>query len=223
MPSVGSDGKAALLHPSNLVLDNITSFAVDIAKQYSRIASSMDRLFEERLDFCADLWERRKIATDPSGRPALSTFRYTRNLRHASVPMVELSGGMPVFFAGDALHEPLWLRGEGCSRGFLSGFDTVWTLCQWAKGLRGKVLAEQREKLIDLEAFLDTGFKSNGKDVLLPHMRCFLGIEWGFDGKRRPAQYAYTIDPDTRYVACKQEQKGLVHLLSKVRNAAIFL
>lgn len=35
---------------------------------------------------------------------------------------------LPVFFAGDALREPFWPMGEGCSRGFMGAFDTVWTV-----------------------------------------------------------------------------------------------
>jgi len=200
-----SDGKSALLCPSNIVPERLKAFAVEMATRYSLVASETEQIWVGRVEYPADTWQHRQIANDPLGRPALWAFWYTRNLRQASIPMVELSGGTLVFFAGDSLREPLWQRGEGVSRGFLGGFDTVWTLSQWAKGLRGAALVEEREKLVALEACLDATSESK---VLCPDTRYFLGIEWGFDGKRRRGTYLYTADPATRYLAFAQSQTG---------------
>ena len=51
----------------------------------------------------------------------------SRPVDHLSISYPK-DDALPVFFAGDALREPFWPMGEGCSRGFMGAFDTVWTV-----------------------------------------------------------------------------------------------
>ena len=77
---------------------------------------------------------RRSVALDVQGRKAMSLFAYHADLTWLEQPMHLFDDHLPVFFAGDALREPFWPRGEGCSRGFLGAFDTMWALRHLGKG-----------------------------------------------------------------------------------------
>lgn len=72
-----------------------------------------------------------------------------------------------------------------------------------------------RRSLFDIASQVNP--KNYGKDVFLPyeHAAPFAGLEWlsvpglrwpawGFDGRKRPMKYIFTVDPRTRYISYKE-------------------
>eukprot|EP00439_Symbiodinium_sp_Y106_P078899 s2129_g17.t1 len=196
-------------------------FARIVVEEYSKKVRSLGDIFS--VEIPEDFWTTRAIALDPRGRPALSAFAYHANLTWLSQSIYLFDGferELPVFFAGDALREPFWPYGEGCSRGFMGAFDTIWAVRSWAAGLRGEKLRSLRKKLFDLASKVDPVTK--GRDVLLPYERPvpFAGLNflrgfkqlswpaWGFDGRKRPTSFDYAVDPTTRYRVYDEEEPG---------------
>lgn len=201
----------------NVNQQNLEILARQVVELYSsevrRIYSEHDGAFG--VDIPRDFWARRSVALDPLGRPAMSVFSYHADLTWLSQPMYLFDENLPIFFAGDALREPFWPMGEGCSRGFMGAFDTVWAVRCWAKGLRRTSLMKLRRSLFDIASQVNP--KNYGKDVFLPyeHAAPFAGLEWlsvpglrwpawGFDGRKRPMKYIFTVDPRTRYISYKE-------------------
>ncbi|CAE7471242.1 mical2b [Symbiodinium sp. CCMP2456] len=208
-----------LLSVENVDMKKLEDFARIVVEEYSKKVRSLGDIFS--VEIPEDFWTTRAIALDPRGRPALSAFAYHANLTWLSQPIYLFDGferELPVFFAGDALREPFWPYGEGCSRGFMGAFDTIWAVRSWAAGLRGEKLRSLRKKLFDLASKVDPVTK--GKDVLLPYERPvpFAGLSflrgfkqlswpaWGFDGRKRPTSFDYTVDPTTRYRVYEDEE-----------------
>ena len=117
---------------------------------YMRVLYKIVKDHGQRSPSCLYRLERRSVALDVQGRKAMSLFAYHADLTWLEQPMHLVDDHLPVFFAGDALREPFWPRGEGCSRGFLGAFDTIWALRSWALGLEGKALLRLRKQLFDL-------------------------------------------------------------------------
>eukprot|EP00434_Breviolum_minutum_P026118 symbB.v1.2.023094.t1/scaffold2090.1/size89944/3 len=170
------------------------------------------------LDLPRNFWKRRAVAVDPLGRPAMSIFSYHADLTWLSQPLYLFDDALPVFFAGDALREPFWPMGEGCSRGFMGAFDTVWTVRCWAKGLRGKGLLDLRRSLFDIASQVES--HNHGTGVFLPYEQpvplpgfgwlSLFGVQfpaWGFDGRKRQMKYLFSVDPRSRYIAYKENPK----------------
>lgn len=208
-----------LLSVENVDMKKLEDFARIVVEEYSKKVRSLGDIFS--VEIPEDFWTTRAIALDPRGRPALSAFAYHANLTWLSQPIYLFDGferELPVFFAGDALREPFWPYGEGCSRGFMGAFDTIWAVRSWAAGLRGEKLRSLRKKLFDLASKVDPVTK--GRDVLLPYERPvpFAGLNflrgfkqlswpaWGFDGRKRPTSFDYTVDPTTRYRVYEDEE-----------------
>eukprot|EP00913_Durusdinium_trenchii_P012634 g11865.t1 len=200
----------------------LEAFAREVVELYS---AEVRRIYQENdgafgMDIPTDFWSRRPVALDPKGRPAMSVFAYHADLTWLQQPMHLFDDQRPVFFAGDALREPFWPMGEGCSRGFMGALDTVWAVRCWAKGLRGQSLLQLRKRLFDLASKVDPA--NYGKDVFLPfehpvplagfHWLSALRISWpawGLDGRRRPTTYAFTVDPKTRYISYEEPSEPL--------------
>ncbi|CAJ1358535.1 unnamed protein product [Effrenium voratum] len=208
----GGDAKSVTAD-GNLHSQELESFAREVVELYS---AEVRRLYKENdgafgIDIPANFWSERQVAVDPAGRPALSIFPYNADLMCLSQPMHLMDSDLPVFFAGDALREPFWPMGEGCSRGFMGALDTVWAVRCWAQGLRGKALLKLRRQLFDCASQVDP--RNCGRDVLWPHQEPVpvQGLQWlshfgriswpswGFDGRKRATVYTFTADPSTRY------------------------
>eukprot|EP00928_Gymnodinium_smaydae_P032725 TRINITY_DN23629_c1_g1_i1.p1 TRINITY_DN23629_c1_g1~~TRINITY_DN23629_c1_g1_i1.p1 ORF type:complete len:754 (-),score=141.86 TRINITY_DN23629_c1_g1_i1:56-2317(-) len=185
---------ARLTDSGNVDKERLETFVRIVASCYSAVVSS-----EGKLSIAPDFWARRHLAQDILGRPALATFGYVRNARHASRPL-HIGGSegsrryAPLLVVGDALREPFWPKGEGCGRGFLGCLDAVWCLALWAGGLGREAMVEERQRLFELEATLTQVSKI---DVMLPYT-CNESFDEG--------SYLYTLDPATRYKVIKQEE-----------------
>lgn len=203
-------GKRSLLASANLNMEKLEAFVRDVAETYSVTARTESRnpfLFPG-LEIPLDFWQRRPIARDPRGRLALCAFPYHLNLMRAAVPMKVLEGGLPVMFVGDALQEPFWPLGEGCSRGFIAALDSVWCLGLWGSGLEPSALLAERQRLFDLATRVNPMIHGEEDDgVLLPYKK----MPWpatDLCGNRRQARYVWTVDPATRYQAIAAERRA---------------